>query len=69
MIVDGIGVAGGMLPVPLDPATLDGQAGIWTQGAAIELRRIAVYALPAHDQPRSRAPGGSHRGSSTTSAA
>ena len=47
LIVDGIGIAGGMLAAPLDPATTDGQAGIWTQGAAIEIRRIAVYALPA----------------------
>ena len=47
LIVDGIGIADGMLAAPIDPATTDGQAGIWTQGAAIEIRRIAVYTLPA----------------------
>jgi hypothetical protein len=46
LIVDGIGLAGAVLDVPFDAAITDGQAGLWTQGAAVEVRRLAVYPLP-----------------------
>jgi hypothetical protein len=46
LIVDGVGVASGKAPVALDPAATDAEAGIWSQGAAVEVRKLAIYPLP-----------------------
>jgi len=46
LIVDGDRVVSGTRPVPTD-LSLDAQAGLWGQGVSLEVRRVAVYPLPA----------------------
>jgi hypothetical protein len=48
LIVDGESLIDSPLSPPLDAATTDAETGIWSQGVGIEVRRIAVYPLPAH---------------------
>jgi hypothetical protein len=45
LIVDGENLLRASAPAPLDPAAA-GEAGIWTQGVGVEVRRIVVYPLP-----------------------
>lgn len=45
LIVDGVGVVSGMLDPPIDPAVA-AEAGLWSQGVDLEVRRIDVFPLP-----------------------
>ena len=47
LIVDDVRIVGGEPPAALDPAAANVEAGIWSQGTGIEVRRVAVYPLPA----------------------
>jgi hypothetical protein len=47
LIIDGVGIVTGKLETPIDPGATDAEAGIWSQGVGLEVRRIAVFPLPA----------------------
>lgn len=47
LIIDGVGIVTGKLDTPIDPGATDAEAGLWSQGVGLEVRRIAVYPLPA----------------------
>jgi len=47
LLVDGGDVVSGTLDAPIDPASGDGQAGLWAQGAQLEVRRVSVQNLPS----------------------
>jgi hypothetical protein len=46
LIVDGVGVVSGLLPAPVDLEE-GAEAGLWTQGVNLDVRTVAVYALPS----------------------
>jgi hypothetical protein len=46
LIVDGVGILTGTLDSPIDSAG-GAQTGIWSQGVALEIRKIEIYPLPA----------------------
>lgn len=47
LLIDGAGVVSGTLETPIDPASVDAQAGLWAQGVELEVRKVAVKLLPA----------------------
>jgi hypothetical protein len=46
LLVDGSEVTSGKLDPSIDPAATDIEVGLWSQGVALEVRRIAVTPLP-----------------------
>jgi hypothetical protein len=46
LLVDGVGVVSSSVDPSIDPAALDAEAGIWSQGVGLEVRRVAIYPLP-----------------------
>jgi hypothetical protein len=46
LLVDGVAVVSGAAETPLDAQVSDAEAGLWSQGVGIEIRRVAVYQLP-----------------------
>jgi hypothetical protein len=46
LLVDGVGVVSGSIDPSIDPAALDAEAGLWSQGIGVEVRRVAIYPLP-----------------------
>jgi hypothetical protein len=46
LIADGDDVVSGTMPTPLDPAATGIEAGIWTQGVDVAVRRVTISALP-----------------------
>lgn len=46
LLVDGVGVVSGSIDPSIDPAALDAEAGLWSQGVGLEIRRVAIYPLP-----------------------
>jgi hypothetical protein len=47
LLVDGVSIVNGTLKTRLDPAATDVEAGLWSQGVGLEVRRIVVLPLPA----------------------
>ena len=47
LIVDGDRLVGGEPPATLDPSLTDIEAGLWSQGTGVEVRRVEVLPLPA----------------------
>lgn len=47
LIVDGVGIVTSKLDTPINPGATDAEAGLWSQGVGLEIRRIAVFPLPA----------------------
>jgi hypothetical protein len=47
LLVDGVAIVSGAVETRLDPAATDVEAGLWSQGAGIEVRRITVLPLPS----------------------
>jgi hypothetical protein len=47
LLVDGVAVVSGRAKTPLDPTDTDLEAGLWSQGAGIEVRHVSVLPLPA----------------------
>ncbi len=46
LLIDGADVVSGTLEASIDPAAADAQAGLWAQGVQLEVRKVAVHALP-----------------------
>lgn len=46
LLVDGAGVVSGSVDPGIDPAALDAEAGLWSQGVGLEIRRVTIYPLP-----------------------
>jgi hypothetical protein len=47
LIVDGERLVGGEPPVQVDPSLPEIEAGLWSQGTGVEVRRVEVLPLPA----------------------
>jgi hypothetical protein len=46
LLIDGADVVSGTLEAPIDPASADAQAGLWGQGAQLDVRKVSVHLLP-----------------------
>jgi hypothetical protein len=46
VLVDGVGVVSAKTDPGIDPAATDAEAGIWSQGAGVEVRKVRVLPLP-----------------------
>lgn len=46
LLVDGVGVVSGVVDPGVDPAATDAEAGLWTQGVGLEVRRVSIFPLP-----------------------
>jgi hypothetical protein len=46
LLVDGVGIVSGRADPGIDPEAKDVEAGLWSQGVGLEIRRVAVYTLP-----------------------
>lgn len=46
LLVDGIAVVSGAIDPSLAPTTTDAEAGLWSQGVGLELRKVTIYPLP-----------------------
>ncbi len=46
LLIDGGDVVTGTLEAPIDPTSVDAQAGLWAQGVELEVRKVSVYLLP-----------------------
>lgn len=47
LLVDGVAIVSGSLQNPIDPTATDVEAGIWSQGVGVEVRRVTVLPLPS----------------------
>jgi hypothetical protein len=47
LLIDGDAVVSGTLKNAVDPAATDVEAGLWSQGVGLEVRRVTVLPLPA----------------------
>jgi hypothetical protein len=46
LLVDGVAIVNGVADPSIDPATTDAEAGLWSQGVGLEVKRVAVLPLP-----------------------
>jgi hypothetical protein len=46
LVVDGIGIVSGDVDPSIDPTASDVEAGLWSQGVGIEVKRVTVSPLP-----------------------
>jgi hypothetical protein len=46
LVIDGDDVISGTAGTPLDTSQTEAKAGLWAQGTALDVRRVAVYSLP-----------------------
>jgi hypothetical protein len=46
LIVDGVGIVSAAAPAALEPGASGAETGIWSQGAAVDVRRATIHPLP-----------------------
>jgi hypothetical protein len=46
LLVDGADVVSGTLEAPIDASSGDAQAGLWSQGVQLKVRKVSVHVLP-----------------------